>query len=78
MKVDLNSRHRVRTKRPCGVKLPCLFYQYPYEFGNKVLLKQICQSVRLHISRHFEKAHLFVAFLRKFKHFMQFSINQAG
>ena len=35
-------------------------------------MKQICQSVRLLIKRHFEEARLFVAFYLEFEHFMQF------
>ena len=42
-----------------------------------MLLKQIYQSVRLLMNRHFEEARLVVAFNHEFKHFVLFSLNPA-
>ena len=51
------------TSRVRWGKMPMLGYQYPYELGSKVLLIQICPSVRPLISRYFkEEHHLLVAF----------------
>ena len=55
----------------------CLLYQYRYGLYSKVLLKQVCQSVRLLMNKQLEEARLLVAFYHEFKHFVQFSVSRA-
>ena len=72
LSIAFECTEKAEAKRPCGVKRPCLLYEYQYGLWSKVLFKQICQN-----ERHSRAACLLVAFYHEFKHIVQFSVNRA-